>query len=156
MYMVGVAIGDCSLVTIGDAIQVIVAIGLLVGGQRGSRGSVHTMIATCWGPRVACPDQATERVITEGLTLGERATADGGYSSGCAQDVADVVIGEGLAPEGHAVPRGTAGERAIDTIIAECCRKNRGGRGTGLGTRTNHGHAIDHNKTGIVRMPHQE
>src|SRR6266487_4124574 len=154
--MVAVAIGDCALVTTGEAIQAVIAIGLLVDRQGGSRGRCHTVIATRGRPRVARPRQAAERVITEGLTLRQGPTADGGHGGGCPQNIADVVIREGLAPEGHAVARSTAGERPLNAVIAEGSRKDWRGRSTGLGTRTTNGHARERSPGVVARLPHQE
>jgi hypothetical protein len=100
--MVGVAIGDCACRATGEPVQVVIAEGLLIGGERGAAGGIPTVIPARGGAAVARPDEPTHGIVAEGLVVCLRATSNSGYGGRQLQDVAHVVVGAPLAPEGVA------------------------------------------------------
>src|SRR6266571_4335324 len=141
--------------TAGHAIQAVIAESLLIRRQGGAGGRVAAMITSAGRAAVARPHQPGEGVIAEGLVVGERATSNSGYGGRQLQDVAHVVVGARLAPDGVAAHGGAARLRALDAIIAKIQGED-GRRGTALGSGAAQSQAGELPVAVVGGLAHQE
>ena len=153
-----VAIGIRAFAPAGHAIQVVIAVRLVMIGDGGSRRRGAAVVAAGGRAIVAVPHQPAQIIVTIRLIVVLGAAAgrrDGGEQL---RHVADIVIGARLAKERLRLSShgGAGGERTLDGVIAQAGAEKRiGGRG-GFGAGAAHRQAGDLAPGSIADLPHQE